>query len=77
MKKQKENLTKQEGNFDQPIVSTSLREQSLEWFFAKSEVEKIDLKEKHFKNMPIQYDSKWGFNFTFGQIEEMYKSEHP
>lgn len=77
MKKQKENLTKQEGNFDQPIVSTSLREQSLEWFFAKSEVEKIDLKEKHFKNMPIQYDSKWGFHFTFGQIEEMYKSEHP
>lgn len=64
-------------NSDQPNVSTSLREQSLEWFFGKSEVEKIDLKEKHFKDMPIQYSNQWGFHFTFGQIEEMYKSEHP
>jgi hypothetical protein len=77
MKKQNENLIKQSGNLDQPIFSTSLREKSLEWFFAKSEVEKNDLKEKHLKNMPVQYDSKWGFHFTFGQIEEMYKSEHP
>ena len=72
---QEEKFNEQEGNLDQPIVSTSLREQSLEWFFGKSEVEKIDLKEKHFKNMPIQYDSKWGFHFTFGQIEEMYVKE--
>lgn len=51
------------------------REKSLEWFFAKNEVEKIDLKEKHFKDMPIPYSSQWGHHFTFGQIEEMYKNE--
>lgn len=53
----------------------SLREQSLEWFFAKSENEKSELKEKHFASEYIQRDNQWGYHFTFGQIEEMYKKE--
>ena len=56
-------------------VSGSLREQSLEWFFSKSEIDKHDLKDKHFPNTPIQHCSQWGFHFTFGQIEEMYVKE--
>lgn len=56
-------------------VSGSLREQSLEWFFAKSEIEKHDLKDKHFPSTPIQRSIQWGFHFTFGQIEEMYVKE--
>ncbi len=54
----------------------NLREQALAWFFQKNEVEKINLKEKHFANLPIPFDNKWGFHFSFGQIEEMYKSEN-
>lgn len=73
----KENPIKQEVNFDQrPIVDINLREQSLEWFFRKSEVEKMDLKEIHFPNLPIQHSRQWGLHFTFGQIEEMYVKEH-
>lgn len=68
-------ITKQAANSDLGAVSGSLREQSLEWFFAKSEKEKYDLKDKHFANTPIEYSSQWGFHFTFGQIEEMYVSE--
>lgn len=50
----------------------TLREKSLEWFFKKTEIEKNDLKDKYFQNTPIQHSSQWGYNFTFGQIEEMY-----
>lgn len=49
-----------------------LRDQALEWFFAKNEIEKADLKEKYFKDTPIQHSSQWGYHFTFGQIEQMY-----
>ena len=51
------------------------REQALEWFFAKNEIEKTELKEKYFPNTPIPYSSQWGFHFNFGQIEEMYLKE--
>lgn len=54
-------------------VSGSLREKSCEWFFGLNEVEKVELKEKYFPNTYIAYDNKWGFHFTFGQIEEMYQ----
>lgn len=54
---------------------SKIREQALEWFFAKSTNEKEELKERHFPDTPIQFSSQWGFHFTFGQIEEMYKSE--
>ncbi|HWY13219.1 MAG TPA: hypothetical protein VN026_17915 [Bacteroidia bacterium] len=57
-------------------ISTNLREKSLEWFFTKSEIEKEELKEKYFSSEYIQHDSQWGYHFNFGQIEEMYKSEH-
>lgn len=67
--------TKETANSDLGAVSGSLREQSLEWFFAKSEIEKHDLKDKHFPNTPIQHSRQWGFHFTFGQIEEMYVKE--
>lgn len=71
-----ETSNKQEtANSDLGAVSSSLREKSLEWFFAKSEIEKHDLKDKHFPNTPIQHSSQWGFHFTFGQIEEMYVNE--
>ena len=59
-----------------PNVSVSLRADSMEWFFSKNEIEKHDLKDKHFSNVPIQHSSQWGFHFTFGQIEEMYKKEN-
>ena len=67
--------TEEAANSDLGAVSGSLREKSLEWFFAKSEMEKHNLKDKHFSNKPIQYSSQWGFHFTFGQIEEMYVNE--
>ncbi len=54
-------------------TAPDLRSKSLEWFFALNETEKLDLKERHLPNTPIVYDEQWGFNFTFGQIEEMYK----
>ncbi len=57
---------------DHPIVEGNLRKDALEWFFAKNEIEKENLKEKHFSSEYIQHDSQWGFQFTFGQIEEMY-----
>ena len=62
-------------NSVKPVVKSSLREDALEWFFAKSEIEKSDLKDKYFNKMPIQHSSQWGYHFTFGQIEEMYVKE--
>lgn len=53
-----------------------LREKSLEWFLSKTENEKIDLKNKYFSKIPIGFDGQWGFNFTFGQIENMYLMEN-
>ena len=53
-----------------------LRADSLEWFFAKNEIEKEKLKDKHFAGEYIVHDSQWGFHFTFGQIEQMYINEH-
>lgn len=55
-----------------PVVKSSLREDALEWFFAKSENEKEELKDKYFASEYIAHDSQWGYHFTFGQIEEMY-----
>ncbi len=57
------------------VVKSSLREDALEWFFAKSEIEKMDLKNKHFNTTTIQHSSQWGYHFTFGQIEEMFVKE--
>lgn len=74
-KEQNVQPTSVSGNSTKPIVVGSLREQSLEWFFSKSEIEKHDLKDKHFANVPIQHSSQWGFHFTFGQIEEMFIKE--
>ena len=72
---EKENLDEQKANGVKPVVKSNLREDALEWFFAKSEIEKSDLKDKHFNTMPIQHSSQWGYHFTFGQIEEMYVKE--
>lgn len=52
------------------------REKSLEWFFALNDIDKRDLKDKHFPKVFIQYSNHWGYAYTFGQIEEMYKNEH-
>lgn len=49
-----------------------VRESALEWFFGLNEGEKEDLKGIHFPNVFIAYDSKWGYHYTFEQIEEMY-----
>lgn len=51
------------------------REKSMEWFLNKTEAEKIDLKNKYFADKVINYNQQWGFHFTFGQIEEMYRKE--
>lgn len=56
--------------------STTLREQSLEWFFGKNEIERCDLKQKHFSGTPIPFSNQWGYEFTFGQIEEMFNKEN-
>jgi len=48
------------------------REKALEWFFGLNEIEKQELKEKFFPDTFIEYDSKWGYHYTFGQIEGMY-----
>lgn len=56
-------------------MSKSIRELSLEWFFDKNEAERVELKHKHFPNTFIAFDNHWGFHFTFGQIEKMYKKE--
>lgn len=48
------------------------RELALEWFFGLNEVEKQELKEKFFPDTFIEFDGKWGYHYTFGQIEEMY-----
>lgn len=53
----------------------SIREKSLEWFFAKTEDEKKKLKDKYFPNSFISYSNHWGYEFTFGQIEDMFKKE--
>lgn len=55
--------------------SKSLREKSLEWFFVKTDAEKKSLRDKYFEYEYIEYDHHWGYHFTFGQIEQMYKSE--
>lgn len=57
------------------LPNNELREKSLEWFFAKNEVERIELKDKYFPDKYIPYDSHFGYHFTFGQIEQMYKAE--
>ena len=54
----------------------NIRDKSLKWFFSLNVAEKIDLKHKHFANIPIPYSNHWGFAYTFGQIEQMYKKEH-
>lgn len=54
---------------------SKIREDALDWFFLKKSNEKIDLKNKYFPHTPIAFSSQWGFHFTFGQIEEMYKKE--
>jgi len=53
-------------------MEETTREKSLDWFFGKNEIEKQELKEKYFPNTFIQFDSHWGYYFTFEQIEEMY-----
>lgn len=51
-------------------------EKAMKWFLQKTEDEKIILKNKYFSKTPIQFSKQWGFHFTFGQIEEMYKKEN-
>ena len=51
------------------------RKKSMEWFLGKTEIEKIDLKNKYFADKVINHSQQWGFHFTFGQIEEMYRKE--
>ena len=53
----------------------TLREKSLEWFFAKTAKEKENLKNKYFQTLNIPYCSQWNYHFNFGQIEEMYIKE--
>jgi len=57
------------------MTQETLREKSLDWFFQKSKSEKIDLKHKYYPESPIDFSEQWGFHFTFGQIEDMYKLE--
>lgn len=65
-----------ETNTVVPVAKVpSIRERALEWFFAKNETEKMDLKAKHYSDAYIAYSEQWGFHFTFGQIEEMYEKE--
>ena len=54
----------------------TIRDKALDWFFCLSFIVKNDLKDKYFPNEHIQYDGQWGYHFTFGQLEEMYKLEH-
>jgi hypothetical protein len=65
-----------ENNYKYMKEITSLREQSIDWFFQKTEDEKIDLKHKYFADKAIDYSKQWGFHFTFGQIEEMYRLDN-
>jgi hypothetical protein len=51
----------------------SLRDKSLEWFFGLDNFEKEKLKNKYYPKKHIEYTNHWGYAFTFGQIEEMYK----
>lgn len=51
----------------------SLREDSLKWFFDLSEQEKEDLKEKYLPEVHVPFSDKWGYEYTLGQIEKMYK----
>jgi aminopeptidase N len=53
----------------------NIREKSLEWFFSKSEVERLALKEEYLKDEFILFDSKFGYHYTFGHIEQMYLKE--
>ena len=55
---------------------SSFRADALGWFFSKSEIEKEKLKDKYFDSEYVEYDSQWGFHFTFGQIEEMYVKDN-
>lgn len=75
MNTEKTNLENEKPALSKGAVSGSLRADALEWFFAKSEIEKKELKDKHFASEYIAHDSQWGYNFTFGQIEKMYVSE--
>jgi len=56
-------------------MDNKLREKSLDWFFGLSEADKGLMKDKHFSSEYIAFDFQWGYHFTFGQIETMYKSE--
>lgn len=38
--------------------ATTLREQSLEWFFGKNEIERCDLKQKYFPGLPIPFSNQ-------------------
>ncbi len=75
MSNEKMSTEEQNPALNKGAVSGSLRADALEWFFAKSEIEKEELKDKHFASEYIAHDSQWGFHFTFGQIEKMYVSE--
>lgn len=75
MNTEKTNLENEKPASSKGAFSGSLRADALEWFFAKSEIEKEELKDKHFASECIAYDSQWGYHFTFGQIEEMYVNE--
>lgn len=59
-----------------PNSKNILMEKAIDWFFQKTEDEKIDLKNKYYPNTPIPHSSQWGFHFTFGQIENMYLEEN-
>lgn len=48
---------------------------ALDWFFAKTQTEKHNLKDKHFPNEYIAYDRHFGFHFTLAQIKQMYDKE--
>ena len=69
-------LKEKSQNNIKPNNEIKLRQVSLDWFFLKSNTEKEELKNKHFKGKHIQQSSHWGYHFTFGQIEEMYLKEH-
>lgn len=58
-------------------TTESLRSKALDWFFDLDEMLKILLKDKHLEDEFVEYSSRWGYHYTFGQIEKMYLAEHP
>ena len=50
-------------------INDSLREQSLEWFFAKNEIEKEKLKDKYF---PLFLSKDRGFTFPMLRKGKVY-----